>query len=295
MKVVAICVAVIFTLYVGLSTFGAVKAMAIPRLPLEDSLDSVGLAYEDVAFTSRDDEVLLKGWYVPGDGDFTIITVHGGFQNRIDDNVDTLRLAKDLVKKGYSLLLFDLRGRGESGGRGVTLSNNERDIGGAVDYLNSVGCPAESIGIMGFCSGAASTCIFASQENIGALVLDGCFPTVRGMITREATSRGIPRFLLDIFVPGILLMSKILYGYESVDPITRVADVSCPILFIHEEDDTLISLEDNIWLFEVSANPADELWEVNGAEHSRGYRMHPAEYVERVDDFFSTVAKSNSH
>ena len=68
MKVVAVCVAVIFALYVGLSAFGAVKAMAIPRLPLEDSLDSVGLAYEDVTFTSRDDEVLLKGWYVPGDG-----------------------------------------------------------------------------------------------------------------------------------------------------------------------------------------------------------------------------------
>lgn len=52
---------VVFVLvYVGLSLFGAVAAMVIPRLPLKDSLDSVGLAYSNVTFGSRLDDLLLK-------------------------------------------------------------------------------------------------------------------------------------------------------------------------------------------------------------------------------------------
>lgn len=287
MKVAAIAIAVIFAVYISLSIFGAIKTMEIPRLPLNDSPSSVGLTYEDVSFTTHD-SVVLRGWYIPSEGNFIIIIVHGGYQNRVDDNVDTLGLAGDLAEKGYALLLFDLRGRGESEGRGLSLSNIERDIGGAVDYLKSKGYPAESIGIMGFCSGAASSCIFASQESIGALVLNGCFANVHSMVTKQAALRGIPKFLLDFFVPGVLLMAKIIYGYELVNPVDVVADVACPIFFIHEEYDNLISLEETHQLFRASDNPADEFWEVSAAEHSQAYKTHPSEYVERVDSFLAT-------
>ena len=156
LKVTAIGIATVLILYIGLSIYGAKAAMEIPRLPLIHSPASVGLDYEDVAFTSRDDHVMLRGWHLPSKGNSIIIIVHGGFQNRVDDNVDTLQLADDLVKKGYNLLLFDLRGRGESEGKGLALSNIERDIGGAVDYLKARGYPIRRINIIGFCSGAAS-------------------------------------------------------------------------------------------------------------------------------------------
>lgn len=287
MKAAAIGIAITFAVYTVLSISGAIAIMEIPRLPLNDSPASVGLTYEDVAFTSHDDSVVLRGWYIPGEENFIIIIVHGGYQNRVDDNVDTLGLARDLVEKGYALLLFDLRGRGESEGKGRALSNIENDIGGAVDYLKGRGYSAKSIGIIGFCSGAASSCIFASQECIGALVLDGCFADVHDMVTRQAVSRGIPEFLLDIFTPGVLLMTKIVYGYELVNPIDVVADVACPILFIHEEHDDLISLEETYQLFKASDNPANELWEVSAAEHSQAYKTYPSEYVERLDNFFT--------
>jgi pimeloyl-ACP methyl ester carboxylesterase len=291
MKATAISIAIVFAVYIGLSIYGAIAAMEIPRLPLNDSPASVGLAYEDVSFTSRDDNVVLRGWYIPGERDFIIIIVHGGYQNRVDYNADTLRLAHDLVEKGYDLLLFDLRGRGESEGKGLSLSNIEHDIGGAVDYLKSKGYPAKTIGIIGFCSGAASSCIFASQESIGALVLDGCFYTVNSMVAGGAASRGIPRFLVDFFLPGVLLMSKIIYGYELVNPIDVVAGITCPILFIHEEHDNLVSLEETFRLFKASDNPANELWEVSAAEHSQAYKTYPSDYVERIDNFLATKVK----
>ena len=289
MKAALIGIIVVLVAYMGLSVYGARAAMEIPRLPLNDSPASVGLNYEDVAFTSRVDSVLLKGWFIPSENGSVIVIVHGGFQNRVDYNVDTLGLARDLAHKGFSLLLFDLRGRGESEGKGLSLSNIERDIGGAVDYLKHRGYSAESISIIGFCSGAASAVIFASQENIGALVLDGCFARVASMFKTQAALRGIPGFLVDFFTPGVFLMAKLLYGYKMVNPVDVVATVACPILFIHEERDNTIPVEDAYRLFQASGSTENELWIVPDAEHSQAYRTFPSRYVEKVASFLARL------
>jgi pimeloyl-ACP methyl ester carboxylesterase len=290
-KIIAIVVGAMLVLYGGLSIFGAHAAMEIPRLPLEEEFSpaDLGLDYEDVSFTSREDNVVLKGWYLPAEGDYAIIIVHGGFQPRLDDNVDTLNLANDLVVEGYNVLLFDLRGRGESEGEGRALSNIERDIGGAFDYVISQGYPPERIYIIGFCSGAASACIFASQNQVGALVLDGCFANAYNMVVNQAKLIGIPEFLVDGFTPGVFLMCRIFYDFELVNAEDVAAEVSCPIFFIHEENDELISLAEMRLLFELSTNPANQFWEVPDAEHSQSYKTHPAEFMERVDGFLSAL------
>ena len=268
--------------------------MEIPRLPLNNSPSSVGLDYENVSFESRDNSVLLRGWYIPSSGNYVIVIVHGGFQNRVDEDVDTLALTKDLVKNGYNVLLFDLRGRGESEGKGLALSNIELDIGGAVDYLRGRGVPSNCIFLMGFCSGATSSCIFASQNKIGALVLDGCFIDVPTMVTRQAASFGIPKFLVKFFVPGLLFMTRIIYDYDMVNPIDVVDKVACPIFFIHEELDESIKWEEANKLFRASGNPANEIWQISNTEHSQGYRTHPLEYIEKVDIFLVASSKAMS-
>jgi pimeloyl-ACP methyl ester carboxylesterase len=220
-----------------------------------------------------------------------MLVVHGGFENRIDENVDTLPLVRDLVAKGYSVLTFDLRGRGESEGRGLTLSNIEPDVGGAMDYLEGRGFPPERVCIMGFCSGAASVCIYASRNRAGAVVLDGCFTEVPTMMVREAQSYRIPGFLARLFVPGLRVMARLMYGYRELNPIDVVKDVACPAFFIHEEEDVYISREETLRLYEASTNPANEAWEVEGALHSQAYRVNPDQFIDRVDGFISKHIK----
>jgi pimeloyl-ACP methyl ester carboxylesterase len=286
-KRVVVALAVIAFLYTSLSFVGAAFAMRIPRLPLVGSPASVGLTYQDASFPARSDGTVLKGWYIPAGGQSAIMVVHGGFQNRVDEVVDTLGLARDLAARGYDLLLFDLRGRGESEGRGRALSNIEPDIGGAVDFLKGKGFSEESMGIVGFCSGAAAAAIYTGGNGVGALVLDGCFTTVDGMVVAEAIAAGIPRFLVRAFIPGLTVTTRIMYGFVQADPVDVVPHVGSPILFIHEENDTLVSREDTSRLFMASDNPANEIWEVSSVEHSRAYRTYPTQYVERLDSFFS--------
>jgi len=290
-KIILRVVLGLIVLYVALCAIGAVLAMRIPRLPLKGSPASAGLAYTDVSFPSRNSNFTLEGWFIHGAGNKTIIIVHGGFQNRLDDNVDTLDLTKSLVADGYNVLLFDLRGRGESQGTGLNILTNEDDIGGAVDYLNSRGITEDDAGIIGFCSGAASTAIFTSQENVGAVVLDGCFASVETMVNRQASERHIPTFLVDSFIPGLEITVKLFFGAVPQDPINVVPEINCPVFFIHEQDDNLTTTQETDELFAATKNPADEFWEIPGALHSEGYKADPVDYVNKVNAFFSVELK----
>jgi alpha/beta superfamily hydrolase len=281
---IIIVIAVILVVYTGLSMYGAKRCMEIPRESLEVTADSTGLEYENISFTSREDNVLLKGWYFPG-GETAIIVVNGGFNPRVDDNSDTLGLTRELVKKGYSVLLFDFRGRGESEGAARSLSNIDEDIGGAYDYLIGRGHTLNQTCLMGFCSGAVQACIYASRNDTGVLILDGCFISVPTMVVREAATTTAPEFLARLFIPGLFLITKLIYGYELVNPIDAVGAIKCPTLFIHEEYDKFTTLEETEKLYNVSSNQVNEIWEVSESDHSHAFRNYPEEYVGKIHGF----------
>ncbi|APV44804.1 hypothetical protein Dform_01482 [Dehalogenimonas formicexedens] len=265
--------------------------MTVPRLPLTADPALIAPDYQNVSFPSRDG-IDLKGWFFPGWNGAVIVIVHGGFQNRVDDVANTMGIARDLAKSGFNLLLFDLSGRGESGGKGVSLKYEPSDIGGAVDYLAGRGFDNGSIGLMGFCSGAAGVCIYSAGNRVGAVVLDGCFPTVQTMVVNQARESHIPVPLLKAFYSTMRQIVKYSYRYEEQDPIDFVSRIDSPIFLIHEEFDDLVSYQDTLDLYS-RANVNDiSLWEVTGAYHSRAYDRDPLAYIDKVAGYFeSRLAK----
>lgn len=287
MKFVVLGVIILLVAYLAVSAYVANVVMKIPRIPLGESPESVGLVYEDISFPSRVDHVTLRGWYISGEGPSTIIVANGGHQNRVDPRIGTLELAKDLVSEGYNILLFDFRGRGESEGEGLILTHTGRDLGGAVDFIRARGC--SSMGIMGFSTGGAESLVFAAEEDedIAAIVSESSFASVTEQFVREATKqKGLPELLARFLAPGVCLMAKVIYGYEVVNPVDRVADVSCPVLFIHGELDDSVPVTDAYKLYQASSNPANCLWVVANAGHCEGYKTDPTGYIDRVAAFF---------
>jgi len=267
--------------------------LKIPRIPLGRTPDAVGLLYEDVCFPSRIDDITLRGWYLPGKRDVTLIIVNGGAQNRVDSETGTMEISQDLVEKGYNILLFDLRGRGESEGQGYHLIHSERDLGGAVDYLRQR-FPSRSIGLMGFSTGAAASIIFASREKVEAMVSDNCFASVTDSLTTKlAADWGMPRFIVRAITPALFLTARILHGYKKVDPVSRVADILCPILFIQGDADDLVPISEAYRLHKASGNPTHDLWIVTNAGHTQAYHTHPTVYIERVTGFLETIGDSS--
>jgi fermentation-respiration switch protein FrsA (DUF1100 family) len=259
--------------------------LKLPRFPLDKNPDSLGLTYENVSFPSRSDSTLLRGWYLPGRKNLTLIVANGGAQNRVDAETGTLEISRDLVERGYSLLLFDFRGRGESEGEGYHLVHSEKDLGGAVDYLKQR-FPSKDVGLMGFSTGAVAAVILASREKVTAVVSDTCFASVaKSLATKLAIESGIPRIVTRAIAPVLFLIARIFYGYRKVDPVSRVAHISCPVLFIQGDHDDLVPVSDAHRLYQSSANALDELWIVPGAGHTKSYKTEPIAFIEKVTGF----------
>lgn len=149
--------------------------------PLFDSPEAHGLDYEDVAFKTEDN-VTLRGWLIRGANDKVIVQTHFGVQcNRggwtpkghgpiapWKKDIQFLRQAKYLVERGYSVLMYDMRGHGESDLGPIPWVSwgpeEAKDVLAAVDFV-AERFPRAAIGLLSICMGAASTTYAYGREN----------------------------------------------------------------------------------------------------------------------------------
>ena len=273
----------------GIATWVAHHLTLVKRLPVQGHPSQFGLAYEDVVFPSRKDQVPLRGWYLPTAQDQRcVILVQGQEHHRNSPGIRALSLGADLVQRGFSVLLFDFRGRGESGGKRDSHGDRERwDVLGAIDYVQSRGIPPERTGLVGFSLGAAVAILVAAREpRIPAVVSDS------GFLDSMTYLKRMPFywfFLPSWFAVPIALAGRWFFGadFSQVRPIKVVGRLAPrPVFFIHGETDQVVPPEETEALFRASNNPANQLWIVPGAGHVRCYSSRPEEYAGKVADFF---------
>ncbi len=292
LKIGLIIVLVIIAAFVGVSGYMGYSMTRQDRLPLNRNPGDIGLEYKDVSFPSIDKELILKGWFLTGNiSDTVIIMVHGNGANRDDPTIGTLDIASALVNYGYNVLMFDLRGSGESGGDMVSGGYYEKeDVIGAVKYIKEQGF--EKIGVLGFSLGAVSSLMAAAEtEDIDAVVADSSFADLNDIMGPEFSKRTrAPRILLK----PMLFMIKIMFGvdFSAIRPIDSVPKITPrPIFFIHGEDDDTIPVEHAERLYRASDNPRDRLWIVPDTNHTRAYITHPDEYITKLIDFLDAALK----
>jgi len=285
-------VLVVVIAFLGISGFLGYSMTKVKRVPIEGSPALLGLEYEEVSFSSRDEELTLRGWYLPVEGsEQVIIMVHGADGNRADPSIGMLDIALGLVEHGYNVLMFDLRGHGESDGNRMSAGHYEkRDLLGAVDYVRGLGF--EQIGVLGFSMGAV-TALMATAENsdIDAVVADSSFADLKDMMEPEFAKRTkFPKF----FLPTLLFVVKIIYGvdFNAIKPVELVSEIAPrPIFFVHGELDETVPLEHAYRLHQASQNPQNQLWVVPKAGHVSSYVNYPEEYMNKITTFFDGVLR----
>jgi dipeptidyl aminopeptidase/acylaminoacyl peptidase len=281
---------------IGVALVGALGLPAIlmlgrvypPRIPIDDTPASFGLAFEDVVFPSRDGAE-LRGWYLPSVDQTSpaVVFAHGIDDNRLQGGV-ALPLAKALVDGGFAVLLFDLRGSGESGTAAQTLGANERwDVLAAVDLARSRG--ARALGVIGFSMGAvASIAATAEDPSVAALVTDSAYADLHETLVRGmAESFLLPAPLAEY----PLAWFRLLTGTDpsSVRPVDVIGAIAPrPILIIHGAADQTVPAADSDRLLEAAASPFAERWLVPGGRHTLSYEATPDGYTRRVVEFFET-------
>ncbi|HUT97279.1 MAG TPA: alpha/beta hydrolase [Dehalococcoidales bacterium] len=292
LKVILVVILAAIAAFLGISVYLGHEMTAIERVPVTETPALCGLDYEEVSFTSRVDELTLYGWFLPaGDGDEVIIMVHGAEQHRADPGIKMLDIGCGLVEHGYNVLMFDLRGHGESDGDRMSSGYYEvRDLGGAVDYV--VGLGFEDIGVLGFSIGAVTAIMTAAEDDdIDAIISDSAYADLNDMLEPQFCQRtSFPKF----FLRPLLFMVKMMYGidFTAVKPVEVVGDIAPrPIFFIQGELDDTVPVAHAYSLLEASNNPLNELWVVPDVNHVEAYMTYPEEYMERVTAFFDDALR----
>lgn len=243
----------------------------------------LGVPYEAVSFASGDG-LRLSGWWMPQARPRGVLVGCHGHGGRKDD---LLGIGTGSWRAGYSVLLFDFRGRGESDPWPQTLISREvDDLRAAVAFARGR-APADRVGVVGFSMGAAVALLAAAEEPaIGAVVADSSFTTGADVVAHGV--RSVLRVPPEILVLAADEVVHRRHGYRfsharPIDVVGRVAPR--PLLIIHGAGDTTVPVEHARRLYAAAGEPR-ELWVVPGVEHCGAYFADRAGYCRRVVGFF---------
>ncbi len=300
---------VIFVLiaYLGVSAYAASVLSKPARIIDTETYNPgvYGLDYEDVALQSRGDATNIAGWYIPStENQRAIILVHGYNDSRTRAFIDEfVPFAAKLNDAGFSVMMIDLRGHGESGDARFTFGIKERqDVLGAVDWLKARGYQPGKIGVLGYSLGAGSIIGAAADDTaIGAVWADSLFADIGPVLENGWTGiSGLPQ----VFLYSTEAMIRLFYGYDitasrPIEDISRLG--SRPIFLAHCQQDKLIPISNMEQILTVAKNA--QTWVIPNCDihtsnltpagfkeifnnHAIGYPLNADEYGTRVIQFF---------
>lgn len=248
--------------------------------------------YQEIEFTSSDG-MRLRGWWIPaqnGKSERTLLICHGLAGNR--------SMFLPFVEVGdwldANVLMFDMRGCGDSAGHTVTLGYWEKeDILAALAWARREHADEsrEVLGL-GISMGAAALAQAAplADPAFDAIILDSPFTSTRDMTA--SVIHGFP----PACHPWLMTLGMPIADWHAGCPVTQVSSESAvaqlrtPVLFFHCKGDWLIPSEHSVRLHERTAGPKQLcVFELPG--HADSFFFERERYRREVTEFWSSVRK----
>ncbi len=265
--------------YIGFAIalyFGQSNLVYMPSQTLTETPATIGLKFEDIQITTKDN-VNLDAWFVPAKdndqiGKGVILFCHGNGGN-IGNRVSYLPIFKDL---GLSTFLFDYRGYGKSEGK-PTEAGTYADVEAAWQYLTQERkISPKKIIIYGESLGGAIAAYIAQltsqdlKNNAGGLVLASTFTSIS-----DRASELYP------FLP-IRFLSR--FYYNSLE---RLPSIKIPVLIIHSTEDEIIPFHHSDRNFQ-AANQPKKLVKLRG-DHNSGFLDSLETYRNGLNEFIQSI------
>ena len=229
----------------------------------------------------KNTNALVQGWLVRGvRGHGMVLLVHSIRSNR----VEMLSRARFLNEQGYSALLIDLQGHGETPGDRITFGAREsEDVQAAVAYLRNM-FPGERLGALGVSLGAAAIVLAEPPLRLDAVVLESLHPSIQ-----EAVENRLRLHLGQfgpILAPLLLFQISLRLNVspDALNPINHIGDLEAPLLLISGTDDRHTTVAEARRLFDAARQPK-EMWMVPGGGHFNMHAYAGQEYEDRISDF----------
>ena len=246
---------------------------------------SLGLPFEDVRL-SAGDGVVLHGWFIPGaihasGARITLLVFHGNAEN-IGGGLD---LAVRARTAGYSLLLVDYRGYGESTGQ-PSESGLYRDGRAALAYLRTrPDVDASRIVVWGRSIGSAvAVALAAGDAATRPSTKDGSVLPA-GVILESPFSSAT-----DLLRDGghWLLLGLSRFGTYRFDSAARMPRVVSPILIIHGTADDIVPIASGRRLFDLAPGRRTFV-PIEGGGHNDLWIFHADEVWNAAKTFLGSL------
>jgi uncharacterized protein len=275
---------------------GVLHPRRLPLLPeriavADEALSRVNAHREDFEVTAQDG-VHLRGWKVePAQPNGAWVLLYHGVS---DNRVGMIGQAELLLRHGYSVVVMDARGHGESEGPMVTYGWIERnDAHAIVDALVASEHPG-AIFASGESMGAAVALQAAGVEpRIEAVVAESAFKNLREVSYDYAGLRMSPLLGKTLFRPVAMVgMSGAEkeggFRAEDVSPERAVATRAFPVLLICGLDDRNIPPRHTQAIYAAATGPK-QIWLVPDTGHTQALGRAPEEFERRMIAFFDGV------
>lgn len=250
------------------------------------------LERKPISIKARDGAYIEGDFSSNGDNKKIMVIAHGYSWNR----EGSLKYAQFFYKHGFSILLFDERGHGESKEKFTTMGYKEsQDIADLVEYCHKEYGDDALIGLHGESMGAASVLASLEYNPKIAFAIDDCgYSDLSSLLLHRMKRSHIP--FPSFFLPGANLVCKSFYGFsiKDVSPKKAIAKSDVPVLIFHGEDDDYVPTLEGKEIYEArEANT--ELHIVPGAIHARSYEVNPQAYEEICMGFINKILEKEKY
>ncbi len=243
----------------------------LPGRALTASPGDIGLDYEEVLLSSRDNET-LHGWYIPAMKFRGVVLFFHGNAGNISHRLDGIKIFHEL---GLDTLIIDYRGYGQSSGK-ASEQGTYLDALAAWDYLvNDRGIPADRIIIFGRSLGGAVGAWLGTQHTPAAVIIESSFSSGVDMAHR-----------LYPFLPARLITRL---KYPVADYASRL---NCPVLVIHSRHDEIIPFAMGQAIY-AAVKQKKQFLEIMG-DHNNGFLISQQDYISGLKSFTEAILPSQA-
>jgi len=235
--------------------------------------------------------IKLGAWHCPGPNGSPLVIL---FHSYGGDKSGTLSEARAFLELGYSVLLVDFRGSGDSSESYTTIGFYEGDDVAAAVRFAREHLPHTKIILYGESMGAAAIlrAVHACGVQPDAIILEAVFDNLLNTVRHRFEAMGVPSF------PGAALL--VFWGGRQAgfdgfahNPVQYAADVKCPILFLHGAADPRAHIDEARRVFAAVPGPKT-LKEFPRIGHEASVVRFPDEWKKTVEQFCRQALQSPS-
>ena len=231
----------------------------------------IGLAFEDVFFTTRDG-LQLHGWFIPHqEARATLVWFHGNAGN-ISDRLLNIKLLHDNINA--DIFIFDYRGYGRSEGS-TSEEGTYLDGEAAIQYL--LGRPnagARRLVLFGRSLGAAVAAEMAIRFDSSGLILESPFVSIQEMA--------------GAIFPALPIGSLLRTRYDTIE---KVRNLKTPLLVLHGDRDEVVPFSQGKKVYDVAPGPKT-FYRIVGASHNDTFIVGGEKYFRALREFIEGTLAS---